>query len=136
MRFESEIVYRMPMTLNEWYIKRFYESFDIKEIYKKEVSQMEVDVEKLKAYYADLLAKREEAIALALADKDRAVAERFELVKEQIAEEVEKELIEKAEEPYKHDIELCKSFLVEEQATEEVVEEGEVVAETTEYQGE
>ena len=97
---------------------------------------MEVDVEKLKAYYADLLVKKDEAVALALADKERVVAERFELVKEQIAEEVEKELIEKAEEPYKHDIELCKSFLVEEQATEEVVEEGEVVAETTEYQGE
>ena len=96
---------------------------------------MEVDVEKLKAYYADLLAKREEAIALALANKDAAVAERFELVKEQIAEEVEKELIAKAEEPFNHDIELCKGFLVEEVPAEEVVEEGENL-EATEYQGE
>lgn len=122
-------------SVEERYIKCYFKDIGI-EIIKKEVSRMEVDVEKLKAYYADLLAKRDEAIALALANKDAAVAERFELVKEEIAEEVEKELIEKAEEPYKHDIELCKSFLVEEQATEEVAEEGEVVAETTEYQGE
>ena len=122
-------------SVEQRYIKCYFNSIGI-EIIKKEVMQMEVDVEKLKAYYADLLVKKDEAVALALADKERVVAERFELVKEQIAEEVEKELIEKAEEPYKHDIELCKSFLVEEQATEEVVEEGEVVAETTEYQGE
>lgn len=85
---------------------------------------MDFDVEKLKAYYADLLAKREEAVAVALADKERVVAERFELAKEEIAKQVEAELVAAAEEPYKHDIELCESFGIE--LPEENVE-GEVV---------
>lgn len=124
MKFESEIVYRMPMTLNEWYIRREFEALNIKEIYKKGVDKMEFDLEKIKDFYADRLAKRDEAVALALADKDRVVAERFELAKEEIAKAVEAELIEKAEEPYKHDIELCESFItVEEAVTEEVATE-------------
>lgn len=129
MKFESAIVYQMPISLNEWYIRREFNALNIKEIYRKEVAKMDFDIEKLKSYYADLLAKREEAVAVALADKDRVVAERFELAKEEIAKEVEKELIAKAEEPYKHDIELCESFgieLPEEPVAEEVIE-GEVV---------
>lgn len=88
---------------------------------------MDFDMEKLKAFYADLLSKREEAIAVALADKDRAVAERLELVREEIGKEVEAELIAKAEEPYKHDIELCESFGIELPEFVEENIEGEVV---------
>lgn len=123
MKFDSEIVYRMPITIQEWYIRREFEALNIKEFYKKGVAKMDFDVEKVKAYYADLLAKRDEAVAVALADKDRVVAERFELAKEEIAKAVEAELITKAEEPYKHDIELCAGFVVEEPKEEEVIEE-------------
>lgn len=123
MRFESEIVYRMPMTLNEWYIRREFEALNIKEFYKKEVAKMDFDVEKIKAYYAEVKAKKEEAVAVALAEKDVKVTEAFELAKEEIAKKVEAELVEAAEAPYKHDIELCESFLAEENVEEEVAEE-------------
>lgn len=86
---------------------------------------MNFDIESFKAYYAELKAKREEAIVTALADKPRLVAERFELAKEDIAKQVEAELIATAEEPYKHDIELCEKFLVEEEPTVADVVEGE-----------
>lgn len=119
MKYESEIVYQMPMSLNEWYIRRELNALNIKEIYKKEVAKMEFDLEKIKAYYADLLAKRKEAVELALADKEAVVAERFELAKEEIAKAVEEELVAKAEEPYKHDIELCESFIADEEAPAE-----------------
>lgn len=129
MKFESEIVYRMPMTLNEWYIRREFEALNIKEIYKKEVRGM-FDIEKIEAYYAELKAKKEEAVAVALAEKEAKVAEAFELAKEEIAKKVEAELVAEAEAPYKHDIELCESFLAEEK-----VEEEEVAEETAEQVG-
>lgn len=126
MKFDTAIVYQMPMSLDEWHIRSFYEALNIKEYYKKEVAKMDFDVEKLKAYYADLLAKKDEAVAVALANKDVVVAERFELAKEEIAKEVEAELIAAAEAPYKHDIELCESFGIELPKEDEVVE-GEIV---------
>lgn len=81
------------------------------------------DVEKIKSYYEELLKAREEAVRVALLDKAKVVQERFELAKERIAEEVELELIENAEAPYKHDIELCEKFVVEEEPTMEETEE-------------
>lgn len=84
---------------------------------------MVFDVEKIKAYYEELLIKREEAKNIALLDKDAKVAERFAQVQEEIAEQVEKEIIAEAEAPYLHDIELCEKFIVEEVVEEEAVEE-------------
>lgn len=84
---------------------------------------MVFDVEKIKAYYEALLVKKEEAIKIALLDKDAKVAERFAQVQEEIAEQVEKEIVAEAEAPYVHDIELCEQFIVEEVAEEEAVEE-------------
>ena len=81
------------------------------------------DVEKIKSYYEELLKAKEEAVRVALLDKAKVVQERFELEKERIAEEVELELIENAEAPYKHDIELCEKFVVEEEPTMEETEE-------------
>lgn len=84
---------------------------------------MVFDVEKIKAYYEELLVKKEEATKIALLEKDVKVAERFAQVQEEIAEQVEKEIIAEAEAPYLHDIELCEQFIVEEVAEEEVTEE-------------
>ena len=77
------------------------------------------DIAKIEEYYADVKAKREEAVALALAEKDTKIAEAFELAKEEIAKKVEADLIAKAEEPFKHDIELCEKFIAEEKVEEE-----------------
>lgn len=96
-------------------------------IYIKEVDGMDFDVELLKAYYEDVLAKRERAIEDALADKETVANIRFEQEKARILEEVEAELIANAEEPYKHDIELCEKFLVVKE--EEVADENEEIVE-------
>lgn len=88
------------------------------------------DTTKLEEFYADVKAKREEAIALALTKKEEKVAEAFELAKEEIAKKVEADLIAEAEAPFVHDIELCEKFLVREEAEEEVLEEN------TEVEGE
>ena len=84
---------------------------------------MDFDVTKIKNYYEELLKARDEAVRVALLDKAKVVQERFESEKERIAQEVELELIENAEAPYKHDIELCEKFVVEEEPTIEETEE-------------
>lgn len=86
---------------------------------------VDFDVTKIKAYYEELLKAKEEAIRVSLLDKAKVVQERFEEEKARIAEQVELELIEKAEAPYKHDIELCEKFVVDkvEEETEEEVSE-------------
>lgn len=122
----TEIRYSIGMSLEEKYIRAIFKDLNIKEYIKKEVEKMDFDIEKVREYYADLLAKKEEAVAVALSNKDIVIAERFELAKEEIAKQVEAELVANAEEPYKHDIELCEKFMVKE----------EVVDETTEFQGE
>lgn len=78
------------------------------------------DVEKLKDYYNELVAKRDEAVVNALVTKDEKVKEAFELAKAEIEERVVAEIIAEAEAPYNHDIELCEKFMVVE---EEVIEE-------------
>ena len=109
---------------------RMYICLDSKKVYinmQKEVSKMDFDVEKIRAYYTELLANKELAVSNALTNKDAVVKERvcdlqakFEEEKARIPAEVEAELIAEAEEPYLHDIELCEKFLVDEEPTEEV----------------
>lgn len=97
---------------------------------QKEVSEMDFDVEKIRAYYTELLANKELSVSSALAMKQTKVEEReaelrakFEEEKAKIPAEVEEELIAEAEAPYLHDIELCEKFLVdEEETTEDEVE--------------
>ena len=90
----------------------------------KEVNDMDFDLEKLKAYYADISAKRDIAVSEALANVEPKVQERFELEKENIRNAVIAEVTAEAEKPYIHDIELCEKFLVvEEPVSEEVVGE-------------
>lgn len=84
---------------------------------------MDFDVTKIKAYYDELLKARDEAVRVALLDKAKVVQERFELAKEEIAKQVELELIENAEAPYKHDIELCEKFVAEPEVVDEEVTE-------------
>lgn len=74
---------------------------------------MDFDVEKIKQYYVELLRKKDEAVAFALVNKEEKVRERFEAVKAELAIAVEKELIEEAEKPYIHDIELCEKFFAD-----------------------
>lgn len=88
---------------------------------------MDFDVEKIRAYYTELLANRELAVHNALVEKEMKVHEReselrakYEEEKAKIPAEVEAELIANAELPYLHDIELCEKFLVDEETTEEV----------------
>ena len=86
---------------------------------------MDFDVEKIKAYYEELLVNKENAVNEALADKDAKIEERFEAEKARIEAEVVAEIIAEAEAPYVHDIELCEKFIVEdvvEEDAEEVVE--------------
>lgn len=84
---------------------------------------MDFDVEKIKAYYEELLVNKENAVNEALADKDAKIAERFEAEKARIEAEVVAEIIAEAEAPYVHDIELCEKFIVVEEVVEEVAEE-------------
>lgn len=107
-----------------------YICLDSKKVYinmQKEVSEMDFDVEKIRAYYTELLANKELAVSNALTEKNTKVQERtaeltakYEEDKAKIPAEVEAELIAEAEAPYLHDIELCEKFLVDEETTEEV----------------
>ena len=83
---------------------------------------MEIDVEKINKYYAELVAKRDEAVVIALTHKDEEVAKELEAVKADIEKRVVERLTKEAEEPYIHDIKLCEEFFVTEQepAVEEV----------------
>ena len=92
---------------------------------QKEVSEMDFDVEKIRAYYSELLANKELAVSNALVTKDSVVKERiaeltakYEELKAKIPAEVEEELIAEAEKPYLHDIELCEKFIVDETTKE------------------
>lgn len=96
---------------------------------KEVVRKMAFDVTKVEEYYADLLAKRDEAVKVGLADKNTRVQARleearveYENKKASIPAEVEAEIIAEATEPYKYNIELCESFFAD-----EVVEETETV---------
>ena len=107
-----------------------YICLDSKKVYinmQKEVSEMDFDVDKIRAYYTELLANKELAVSNALTTKNAKVQERtaeltakYEEDKAKIPAEVEAELIAEAEAPYLHDIELCEKFLVDETTTEEV----------------
>lgn len=96
---------------------------------QKEVSEMDFDVDKIRAYYTELLANKELAVSNALLSKDEKVRERvtdltakYEEDKAKIPAQVELELIVEAETPYLHDIELCEKFLVDDKETTEEVE--------------
>lgn len=118
MKFRSEIIYQMPMSLEEWHIRSFYKTLDIKEFYKKEVKGM-FDTSKFEEFYAELKARRDEAVAVALANKEQKVVEALEALRETVEKEVEERLVAEAEAPFKHDIEWCEQFLVEETVEEQ-----------------
>ena len=88
---------------------------------------MDFDVEKIKNYYNELVAKKDEAVVVALTTKDEKVKEAFENAKAEIEERVVAEIIAEAEAPYLHDIELCEKFIVVEEVaeTDEAVNLGE-----------
>lgn len=98
-----------------------YICLDGKKVYinmQKEVNGMDFDLDKISAYYNELVAKREQAVNDALANKNTIVQEReaelkakYEEEKASIPAEVEAEIIAKAEEPYLHDIALCEKFI-------------------------
>lgn len=107
-----------------WYISRETSTIYIN---KRGGKIMDFDVEKIKDYYNELVAKREEAVVKALTTKDARVKEAFEQAKVEIEERVVAEIIAEAEAPYVHDIELCEKFVVVEEVaeTEEAVNVGE-----------
>ena len=107
-----------------WYISRETNTIYIN---KRGGKIMDFDVEKIKDYYNELVAKREEAVVKALTTKDARVKEAFEQAKVEIEERVVAEIIAEAEAPYVHDIELCEKFVVVEEVaeTEEAVNVGE-----------
>lgn len=88
---------------------------------------MKFDSERMFLCYNDLLVKREQAIKNALQEKDRIVAERIKNAKELIEVEVERELIEKATEPYDSILGFCENFLVDENVEEEEEENQEEI---------
>lgn len=105
--------------LNAIYIKKL-----------KEVNEtMEFDLEKVKAYYAEVVAKREQAVNEALRNVEAKVQERFNAEKENIRNAVIAEVTAEAEAPYLHDIELCEKFGVEPEVAEETDENTENVGE-------
>ena len=79
---------------------------------------MDFDVEKIKSYYEELKAKKDEAVVKALTTKDARIKEAFEQAKAEIEERVVAEIIAEAEAPYVHDIELCEKFVVVEEVAE------------------
>jgi phosphoenolpyruvate carboxylase len=96
----------------------------------KEVNDtMEFDLEKVKAFYADVQAKREQAVNEALRNVEAKVQERFNAEKENIRNAVIAEVTAEAEAPYIHDIELCEKFVVIPEITEEDGENTENVGE-------
>ena len=112
-----------PITTNDFHINTdiLYISSGTNTIYinKRGGKIMDFDVLKIQDYYNELVAKRDEAVVMALTTKDEKVKEAFELAKVEIEERVVAEIIAEAEAPYKHDIELCEKFIV----VEEVVED-------------
>ena len=119
-----------PICSSEFYVNTdvLYISRETNTIYinKKGGKTMEFDVEKIKEYYNELVAKKDEAVVVALTTKDEKVKEAFEMAKAEIEERVVAEIIAEAEAPYIHDIELCEKFIVEEEvAEEEIVNVGE-----------
>lgn len=111
-----------PITTNDFYINTdvLYISRETNTIYinKKGGKIMEFDVEKIKSYYEELKAKRDEAVVKALTTKDARVKEAFEEAKAEIEERVVAEIVAEAEAPYIHDIELCEQFVVVEEVAE------------------
>ena len=119
-----------PITTNDFHVNTdiLYISRETSTIYinKRGGKIMDFDVEKIKDYYNELVAKREEAVVKALTTKDARVREAFEQAKVEIEERVVAEIVAEAEAPYVHDIELCEKFVVvEEVAEEEAVNVGE-----------
>jgi len=119
-----------PITTNDFHVNTdiLYISRETSTIYinKGGGKIMDFDVEKIKDYYNELVAKREEAVVKALTTKDARVREAFEQAKVEIEERVVAEIVAEAEAPYVHDIELCEKFVVvEEVAEEEAVNVGE-----------
>lgn len=119
-----------PITTNDFHVNTdiWYISRETNTIYinKRGGKIMDFDVEKIKDYYNELVAKREEAVVKALTTKDARVREAFEQAKVEIEERVVAEIVAEAEAPYVHDIELCEKFVVvEEVAEEEAVNVGE-----------
>lgn len=119
-----------PITTNDFHINTeiWYISRETNTIYinNRGGKIMEFDVEKIKDYYNELVAKREEAVVKALTTKDVRVREAFEQAKVEIEERVVAEIVAEAEAPYVHDIELCEKFIVvEEVAEEETINVGE-----------
>lgn len=88
---------------------------------------MEFDVEKIKAYYEELLAKRDEAVTYALANKDVAVARKLEEVREEIERQVIADITAEAEAPFMHDIEFYEKFVKPAEVVEEVAPESDNV---------
>lgn len=81
----------------------------------------EYNVEALKEYHEALIKARDNAVAEALSHRQEIINAKLEEARKEIEATVDAEIIAKAEEPFKHDIELCEKFVVV-QPTEEVVE--------------
>lgn len=105
-------------------IKSVFNTFDIKKNYYRRINGMKVNQEEFKQYYADLLAKREEARGVALLNKEQIVRGRLNEKLPEIEAEVEKELLEQADEPFVEQIALCERFIKEEEPATEDVETG------------
>ena len=120
-----------PITTNDFHVNTdiLYISRETNTIYinNKGGNIMDFDVEKIKNYYNELVAKKDEAVVVALTTKDEKVKEAFENAKAEIEERVVAEIIAEAEAPYLHDIELCEKFIVVEEVaeTDEAVNLGE-----------
>lgn len=84
---------------------------------------MEFDIEKIKAYYEELVIKKDEAVTLALANKDIEVAKALEEKRLEIEAEVIAKITAEAEAPFKHDIELYEKFIKPEPVVEPATEE-------------
>lgn len=96
-------------------IKGMLNAFDIENLYLRRINSMRVEQEEFKTYYAELLAKRDEARAVALLNKEQIVRDRINEKLPEIEAEVEKELLEEADKPFAEKIELCERFIKEDE---------------------
>lgn len=121
----SDIVNKFDRNLSAyvWIDKGYNSTETLADIIKiiKEVSSMEFDLEKIKEYYGELIAKKDEAVRLALANRDVVINQKLEEARAKIEAEVDAEIIAEAEAPFKHDIELCEKFVIVPEVVEEEV---------------
>ena len=80
---------------------------------KEEIHMLPIDIDKATAYFENVIVQRDNAVNNALLGLTDAVENKLREKRQEIEAEVKAELISKAEEPYRHDLELYEKIKAE-----------------------